>query len=101
MLCDAHSVSSSGALTLTLVQSSERHRSPAHPGGVIPRLRSGSRLLRGALRTMPVTLRDDGTGPRASRAAACFATGVRRPPSPRDDRDDLLLLLPDTMRETC
>ena len=101
MLCDARSVSSSVALTPTLVQWSARHRSPVHPGAVIRRLRSGSRLLRGALRTMPAMLRGGGTGPRASRAAGCFAVGVRRPPSPREDRDDLLLLLSDTMRDTC
>lgn len=101
MPCDTHSVSSSGALTVTLVHVRERNGTPKYRRGVIRRLRSRWRLVRDALWTTPPASPAAGTGPLDSRAAACFAKGVRPPLPLHDDWHDLMRVLPHTMRETC
>jgi hypothetical protein len=101
VLCDTYSVSSSRGVIVTLVQVRERHRPLAQRRGVIPRLQSAWRLLRGSLRTTRRSSPAAGTGPLASRGAACFTMGVRHAPPLRDDWYELTLLLPHTMRQTC
>ena len=101
MLCDTYSASSSQGVTVTLVLVRERRSTPARPRGVIPRLRSAWRLLRGSWRNTPRSFPANGTGPLANPGAACFGTGVRPPLPLRDDWYELTLLLPHTMRQTC
>ena len=101
MLCDTYSVSSSRGVTVTLVQVCERHRPPARRRGLIPRLQSAWRLLRGSQRTTPRSSPANGTGPLASPGAVCFGMGVRRALPLREDWYELTLLLPHTMRQTC
>ena len=99
MPCDTHSVSLSDALTVTFVPVRERHGPLARRRGAIRRPRSACRLGRGAMRTTSTTSAAGGTGPLASRAAACFGAGVRQPTA-ADHGSEVLLLLPDPMRET-
>lgn len=101
MLCDTYSVSSAQGVSVTLVLVRERHSTPARRRGVIPRLQSAWRLLRGSLRNTPRSFAANGTGPLASRGAVCFGMGVRQTLPLREDWYELILLLPHTMRQTC